>query len=83
MKKFALITLVLAVLLLGISAVQAHGEHDMHEEMMPCNDEHMDDMPSGNEFAHHHVVQMAHMKMLGKDHNPGMHQGFSTCIRMH
>ena len=83
MKKLALVTLGLAVLLIGISSVDAHGEHDMHDAMMPCNDEHMDDMPSGNEFAHHHVVQMAHMKMLGKEHNPEMHKGFSVCLDVH
>ena len=80
MKKIALVTLVLVVLLFGISAVSAHGEHDTHEAMSPCNDEHMDGMSSGNEFAHHHVVQMAHMKMLNGDHNPGMHNGFSSCM---
>ena len=80
MNKLALTVLVLAVLVLGINAVGAHGEHDMHETMEPCNDEHMDEMPSGNEFAHHHVVQMAHMGMLGKEHNPGMHMGFSSCL---
>lgn len=80
MKKLALITLVLAVLSLGVSAVRGHGEHDMHEAMEPCNDEHMDGTPSGHEFAHHHVVHMAHMGMLGKGHNPGMHKGFSSCM---
>ncbi|RBW69472.1 hypothetical protein [Bacillus taeanensis] len=46
----------------------------------PCNDSDGDGLPSGQEYAQHHIVSMAHDGMLGNDgHKPGVHHGFSVC----
>jgi hypothetical protein len=36
---------------------------------------------SGRMFAQDHVVPAAHPGMLGDDMHPGMHHGFSFCVR--
>lgn len=45
----------------------------------PCNDADGDGMPSGREYAEHHISAMAKEQMIGHDHKPGTHQGFSAC----
>jgi hypothetical protein len=46
----------------------------------PCEDADGDGMPSGREYAAHHISAMAKEQMIGGDgHKPGTHQGFSAC----
>jgi hypothetical protein len=49
----------------------------------PCNDTNGDGSPSGVEYAHFHVVALAHEGLLGHVHKPGEHQGFSLCLGVH
>jgi hypothetical protein len=35
----------------------------------------------GRMFAQDHIVPAADAGMLGRDTNPGMHHGFSVCVR--
>lgn len=59
-----------ALALAGGSAAQAP----------PCNDTNGDGSPSGQEYAHFHIVALAHEGMLGAGgHKPGQHAGFSLC----
>ncbi len=64
MKRIVLIGLLVLVLALVV-AVPAFAQEDH------C--------ASGRAFGQHHA-EMAQMGMLGKDMNPGMHQGYSTCL---
>ncbi len=34
---------------------------------------------SGADYAHQHIVPLAHAGALGQMHKPGSHQGFSNC----
>ncbi|WP_108025028.1 hypothetical protein [Melghirimyces profundicolus] len=57
----------------GPGAAEAH-------QAPPCNDSNGDGSPSGQEYAHHHIVPMAQSGHLGNDgHKPGTHRGFSVC----
>ncbi len=66
-KKFAALILFgfLSLTFVSVRPASAEGE------MCPCG--------SGRDFGQHHA-QMAQEGMLGKDMNPGMHQGFSACL---
>ncbi|MDH3306803.1 MAG: hypothetical protein OEO77_04720 [Acidimicrobiia bacterium] len=47
----------------------------------PCNDTNGDGMPSGREYAKHHIVPLAHDGALGNEgHKPGADRGFSFCL---
>jgi hypothetical protein len=35
--------------------------------------------PGRSEFAHEHIVPLAHAGLLGHEHKPGMHRGASDC----
>ena len=35
--------------------------------------------PGRSEFAHDHIVMLAHAGVLGHVHKPGMHRGASDC----
>jgi len=73
MKKFVLVLLVVVIAMLAVSTAFAA------EPMPPCNDMNGDGSPSGYEYAHGHIVALAHLGMLGQGHKPGTHMGFSTC----
>lgn len=45
----------------------------------PCNDADGDGAFSGREYAQHHIAAGAHMGIIGQQHKPGTHQGFSAC----
>lgn len=64
MKRFILIALVVIVLSL-MAFIPALAQHEDH-----CD--------SGQNFGQHHA-EMAQAGELGKEMNPGMHQGFSHC----
>lgn len=75
MRRYAVLVLVIAVLMvMAIPAAFAH-------VAPPCNDTNGDGMPSGHEYAQHHISAMAKEGMLGNDgHKPGSHRGFSVCL---
>jgi hypothetical protein len=70
MKKFAIVSAVICLLLLFALVVPAlahEGEaHEYH-------------WASGREFGQHHADH-AQARELGGDHNPGNHQGYSICV---
>jgi hypothetical protein len=69
MKKtvFLVVVVLLVTLALASAAFASDGEtHECHWE-------------SGRAFGQH-VAEHAQMGMLGADHNPGNHQGFSLCV---
>lgn len=78
MKKFLIVLLVFAIALMAVPSAFA---------APPCNDTNGDGSASGMEYAHYHIVTMAHNGDLGMaDHDgdgiahaPGAHQGFSFC----
>lgn len=35
--------------------------------------------PGRSEFAHNHIVPLAHAGVLGHEHKPGTHRGASDC----
>ncbi len=70
MKKVAVLTVVLSLLLLFalVAPALAH-EGEVHE----CH------WASGLEFGQHHADH-AQAGELGGEHNPGNHQGYSLCV---
>lgn len=70
MKKILIVLLVVAIAIMIVPTAFA---------APPCNDANADGSPSGYEYAHNHIVLMAHAGMLGKVHKPGSHHGFSVC----
>lgn len=47
----------------------------------PCNDTDGDGSPSGQEYAHYHIVALARSGGMGAGgHVPGSHNGFSVCL---
>ncbi len=68
MRKIMLLAVVLALVMLSVSAVVAH-EGDVHE----C---HWD---SGQAFGVH-AADHAQTGHLGAEHHPGMHDGYSLCV---
>ena len=38
--------------------------------------------PGRSEFAHEHIVVLAHAGVLGHEHKPGMHRGASDCAAL-
>lgn len=74
MKKFMATTLVAGALLVGTAgAASAHPAG-------PCADSDGDGSASGQEYAQHHIVTLAHDGALGDGgHKPGSHAGFSLC----
>ncbi|MFP4635449.1 MAG: hypothetical protein ACLFRD_06280 [Nitriliruptoraceae bacterium] len=45
----------------------------------PCNDSDGDGAPSGREYAQHHIAAGARDGIIGQEHKPGSHRGFSAC----
>lgn len=73
MKRFTATTLLVGALLAGSAgSAVAH-------QAGPCNDSDGDGAFSGREYAQHHIVQGAHDGIIGRQHKPGSHQGFSAC----
>lgn len=73
MKKFAAATLLAGALLAGSAgAAIAH-------DAPPCNDANGDGVASGREYAQHHIRAGAHAGVIGREHKPGSHRGFSLC----
>lgn len=68
MKKTVLVVTVALVLMLALATAAFAHEGEVHE----CHWE------SGRAFGQH-VAEHAQMGMLGGDHNPGNHQGYSLC----
>ena len=75
MRRYVVLMLVIAVfLIMAIPAAFAH-------TAPPCNDTNGDGMPSGQEYAQHHISALAKAGALGNDgHKPGAHHGFSVCL---
>lgn len=75
MKKLVSAALLAGALMLGSAgAASAHNAG-------PCNDTDGDGMPSGQEYAEHHIAFAAQEGALGHGgHKPGEHQGFSLCL---
>lgn len=73
MKKLASTLFIAGLLALApASAASAHFTG-------PCNDSDGDGMPSGQEYAQHHIAAGAHEGIIGQGHKPGSHRGFSLC----
>jgi len=69
--------LVIVVLALWVPAASA-------QLAGPCDDSDGDGLPSGREYAQHHISAFAKAGMLGGEgHIPGSHQGFSVCLGVH
>lgn len=64
MKKVVLVLLVVVISMLAVSSAFAA------EPMPPCNDMDGDGSPSGYEYAHGHIVALAHLGILARDINP-------------
>lgn len=71
--------IVSAVILTGALLVGSAGAASAHQAG-PCNDSDGDGAFSGREYAEHHIVPFAHDGVLGHDHKPGEHAGFSACL---
>ena len=75
MSKRLILSLIIGVLLLAATTVPAFAQ-----VMGPCNDANGGGMPSGREYAEHHISALAKIGGLGAGaHKPGSHQGFSVC----
>ena len=73
MKKVVLVLLVVVISMLAVSSAFAAAP------LLPCNDMDGDGSPSGYEYAHGHIVALAHLGNLGQGHKPGSHMGFAAC----
>lgn len=73
MRKLISTMLIAGALLLGSAG--AAFAHDAG----PCNDSNDDGAPSGREYAEHHIAAGAHQGIIGQQHKPGSHRGFSAC----
>jgi hypothetical protein len=63
--------LLLSIAFSGVAAAHTAG---------PCADSDGDGMASGQEYAQHHIIALAHDQKLGDGgHKPGFHQGFNLC----
>ena len=73
-KKLATLTIVAALAATALpAATSAHITG-------PCADSDGDGVPTGREYATHHISAMAKEGMLGEGgHIPGSHRGFSAC----
>ena len=69
MKKSVVLVVVVLLVMLVLATTAFAQDGEMHE----CHWE------SGRAFGQH-VAEHAKMGMLGADHNPGMHQGYSLCV---
>ncbi len=68
------------ILLLVLELALAAAAPAFAQSAPPCNDSDGDGIPSGREFAEHHIVPLATAGDLGfGGHIPGDHMGFSTC----
>lgn len=77
MRPKLVVFLVLVVTVL--TALALTGPAGAHLEMDPC--EAAEAGPGHSGYAQHHVVQAAHLGLLGREHKPGVeHQGFSQCV---
>ena len=74
MKRLVSAALLAGALVLG-SAVGAAADH----QAGPCNDSDGDGAFSGREYSAHHIVVGAHDGIIGHEHKPGSHHGFSLC----
>lgn len=74
MRRVALMLLFVVVFTLGLMVpALAHTAG-------PCDDSDGDGLPSGQEYAEHHIVANAQAGTLGAGgHIPGTHKGFSAC----
>lgn len=75
MKKFVSAVFLSGALLMG-SVATASAAH----QAGPCNDSDGDGAFSGREYSEHHIVPFAHDQVIGHDHIPGSHHGFSACL---
>jgi hypothetical protein len=72
-KKFVATTMIAGAFMIGSAgAASAHFAP-------PCNDTDGDGQASGQEYAQHHISAGAHEGIIGHDHKPGTHRGFSAC----
>lgn len=76
MQKLLIIALVLLVSLMVTAPALANDGDPQHHL---CEDINGDGKINGRDFAQH-IVQHAQAGILGAEHNPGMHQGFSICV---
>lgn len=70
----SLASLALVAMLAGTAAA---------DTLPPCNDANGDGSPSGAEYGRHHVSALAKAGMIGGEHIPGTHRGFSLCLGVH
>ena len=75
MRKLPIVLLVLLILF-AVAAPALANDGDPHHHL--CQDINGDGKINGQDFAQH-VVQHAQAGILGAEHNPGMHEGFSIC----
>ncbi|MBM4423217.1 MAG: hypothetical protein FJ030_07470 [Chloroflexi bacterium] len=75
--KQLLFALLIVALSLTMTAPALAQDGDPHHHL--CQDLNGDGKINGADFALH-VVEYAQAGMLGADHNPGMHRGFSVCV---
>lgn len=72
-KKLIVLALVLMLTFALATPALAH-------TAAPCADSDGDGMPSGREYAEHHIKALATIGGLGDGgHKPGTHHGFSLC----
>jgi hypothetical protein len=68
-----------ATILLTGALVVGSGGAALAHQAGPCTDSDGDGEFSGREYAEHHIVQGAHDGIIGHEHKPGSHHGFSLC----
>ncbi len=74
MRKLMIFLLVIVISLVAVTPALAHEDPQQHL----CQDVNGDGKINGQDFAQH-VVHHAQEGVLGGEHNPGHHQGFSIC----
>lgn len=74
---------VIAATIASLALVAALAGSVAADTLPPCNDANGDGSPSGAEYARHHVSALARQGMIGSEHVPGTHRGFSLCLGVH
>ncbi len=75
MRKTLIILLVIVISLVAVAPALA--DEDPHQHL--CQDVNLDGTTNGLDFAFH-VIEHALEGILGGEHNPGHHQGYSICV---
>jgi len=78
MQRILTTLLVISIVVIALAVAApavASDEHLLHH----CQDRNGDDRINGADFGLH-VAQHAQEGLLGGEHNPGHHQGYSSCV---